>query len=339
MTYQGKEQFFAFKPRILEFIDKIALKWPVKEQSSHFHDLVDYTIDGGKCTRGLMSVYGFLELTGLDPNSEEAAPGYALGWAQEILQASFLVADDLMDKSELRRGKPCWYRTQERKYVSVSDSYFLENVIYMIIDEFFKEYPLEVIADIKSLLHETTIRTSIGQFIDMSPKEPTIENWELTVTSKTAYYSVWQPFVSGIVASNKVPREVWDSPELFKALMHAGVLFQCQDDRIDLYGNKAKTGKIGTDIPDGKASWLFVKALELANEEQKKILKENVGHPEQEKIQKVIDVYNQLGMDKVSWDAAFKSYEELKVLFTKVDPRVPKGLINYVLDFLNCREF
>ena len=338
-NHPGNKQFFAFRSKILDFIDQIALNLLDQEQRNYFRYLVDYTSDGGKCIRGLLSVYGFLELTGFDPDSEEAAPGYALGWVQEILQASFLVADDLMDKGVLRRGKPCWYRTTEKKYASVSDSYFLENVLYMIIDHFFTGYPLEVVYKIKSLILETTLRTAIGQFIDMAPKAPTLENWTLTVTNKTSYYSVWQPFVSGIVASNKVPQEVWDSPPLHKALIHAGVLFQCQDDRLDVYGSTKKLGKIGQDIPDGKVTWLFAKALEIGSEEQKKILKENVGHPEKEKIDKVIKVYDELGLDKITWDHAQESHEELKEMFKHVDPRVPKGLIAYVLEFLNCREF
>ena len=337
--HPGNKQFFAFRSKILDFIDEIALDLKNEEQINYFKYLVDYTSDGGKCIRGLLSVYGFLELTGFDPDSEEAYPGYALGWVQELLQASFLVADDLMDKGEVRRNKPCWYKKTEKKYASVSDSYFLENVLYMIIDRFFKDYPLEVVYKIKSLILETTLRTAIGQYIDMKEKAPTLDNWTLTVKNKTSYYSVWQPFISGIVASNKVPPEVWESPALDKALIHAGILFQCQDDRLDIYGSTKKLGKIGKDIPDGKVTWLFAKALEIGSEEQKKILLENVGHPEQEKINKVIKVYDELGLDKITWDYTQESYEQLKEMFKQVDPRVPKGLINYVLEFLNCREF
>ena len=337
--HPGHKQFFAFKPKILSFIDDISIDLDTDNQRNYFRYLVDYTSDGGKCIRGLLSVYGFLELTGYDPDSKEAEPGYALGWVQEILQASFLVADDLMDNGVLRRGKPCWYLTTEKKYASVSDSYFLENVLYMIIDHYFKDYPLEVVYKIKSLILETTLHTAFGQYIDMSPKEPTLANWELTVTNKTSYYSIWQPFISGIVASNKVPAEVWDSRPLDKALIFAGVLFQCQDDRLDVYGKTKLLGKIGQDIPDGKVTWLLAKALEICSEEQKKILLENVGHPEKEKIDKVIKVYDELGMDKITWDYAQNCYEQLKEMFKNVDPRVPKGLIAYVLEFLNCREF
>ena len=34
-----------------------------------------------------------------------------VGWCVEWLQAAFLVADDIMDRSELRRGRPCWWVT------------------------------------------------------------------------------------------------------------------------------------------------------------------------------------------------------------------------------------
>ena len=313
-------------------------KWPGESRTNRFIELLDYTTQGGKCLRGLLSVYGFLELTGVDPASDEAKPAYALGWAQEFLQASFLVADDMMDKSVLRRGMPCWYKKDDNGYVAVSDSYFLENSIYVIIDVFFKGYDAKTKRDLANLLLETTILTAIGQFIDMAPKEPTIENWNLTVTNKTSYYSVWQPFVSGICASRKVPEEVWRSEELKEALIHAGRLFQCQDDWMDLYGNAAAMGKVGRDIQDGKVSWLFAKAMELGNEQQRQILRDNIGHEEQECVDKVKQVYADLHIDEVCRKHQDEEYEKLKDMLAKVDKRVPQGLIQFLLKFLDRRQ-
>ncbi|KAH1083311.1 hypothetical protein J1N35_023072, partial [Gossypium stocksii] len=45
--------------------------------------------------------------------------------------------------------------------------------------------------------------------------------------------------------------------------------------------------KIGTDIEDFKCSWLVVKALEICNEEQKKVLYENYGKPDPANVAKV----------------------------------------------------
>lgn len=334
-----KQKFFEFKDKILEFIDDNSIDWPNQEQKKHFHELVDYTIAGGKCLRGLLSVYGFLELTGYAADSKEAEAVYALGWVQEILQASFLVADDLMDKSPLRRGKPCWYCLQPNKYVSVSDTYFLENVMYMIIDKYFESFPVEVVVEIKHLLHTTTLRTALGQYIDMHDKEPTIENWTLTVTNKTAFYTIWQPFLSGVVASQKVPKEVYESKELKDALIKAGVLFQCQDDWIDLYGQAALTGKIGTDIQDGKISWLFAKAMEVGNEEQRKLLRENIGHHEEEKVNIVRQIYKDLEIQRLSEEAQIKQYEEVKDFFSKVDSRLPQNTLKWLLGFLEVRKY
>lgn len=55
-------------------------------------------------------------------------------------------------------------------------------------------------------------------------------------------------------------------------LLEMGHLFQVRDDYLDPYSDVKTVGKIGTDIPQGKCTWLIVVALQRATPEQRKVL-------------------------------------------------------------------
>ncbi len=77
--------------------------------SAYMKRLVDYNVPKGKLNRGLTVIEAARAIKGsLDFDDYRRAA--VLGWCVEWLQAFFLVADDIMDASETRRGQACWYK-------------------------------------------------------------------------------------------------------------------------------------------------------------------------------------------------------------------------------------
>ena len=74
-----------------------------------------------------MSVPDSVSLLLEAPLSEEQYfESATLGWMTELLQAFFLVSDDIMDSSITRRGQPCWYRQPGVGMSAINDAFLLE---------------------------------------------------------------------------------------------------------------------------------------------------------------------------------------------------------------------
>ncbi|ODM87554.1 Farnesyl pyrophosphate synthase 2 [Orchesella cincta] len=80
-----------------------------------------------------------------------------------------------------------------------------------------------------------------------------------------------------------------DLIDLFLQVTQKTVLGQCLDtqtavdDYLDCYGSEADIGKAGTDIQNGKCSWLFVRSQQLCSKEQLAMLFENYGKSDDDK--------------------------------------------------------
>ena len=114
-----------------------------------------------------------------------------------------------------------------------------------------------------------------------------------------------------------------------EVLVKIGLLFQIQDDFIDCFGDSGHTGKIGTDIEDGKCCWPIVTALELCNESQKHILKTNYGLKSKVNVKAVKDVYNEINLIDVYRKEEEERYEEICLGINEIrmkDITIPKVL-------------
>jgi farnesyl diphosphate synthase len=274
-----KLDFMGVWPDIVRDLTEYSKKFDSKISPKHFPKSLQYNVPNGKLNRGISVVLAYkMFCQAKELTDENIRLAQLLGWCVEMLQSYLIINDDIIDGSEKRRGKECWYKLPSVGLSAINNSMMIENGLYYIIHKYFgdKDYYKEII----QLFHEVTFITAIGQLQDLKTAGSDVmtfnmETYKSIVTNKTAYYSYYLPITLAMHMSGV------KDPKLFhqtrKVLLEIGNFFQAQDDFIDCFGDPSVTGKIGTDIQEGKCSWLAVVAMQRANEEQKNIMKECYG--------------------------------------------------------------
>ncbi|KAG9121011.1 Farnesyl pyrophosphate synthetase, partial [Ceratobasidium sp. 392] len=116
-----------------------------------FDKSLEYNTPGGKLNRGISVIDTAEILLGRPLSEENDSHGTSefyraaiLGWGVELLQAYFLVSDDMMDASITRRGQPCWYRVPAVGNIAINDSFMIESSIYYLIKKHLRKDPAYV---------------------------------------------------------------------------------------------------------------------------------------------------------------------------------------------------
>ncbi|KAJ5177232.1 Farnesyl pyrophosphate synthase [Penicillium canariense] len=278
---------------------------------------------GGKLNRGLSVPDTGLALLKKPLTAEQFEHLSILGWLTELLQAFFLVSDDIMDSSITRRGQPCWYRQDGVGLIAINDAFMLESAIYLVLKQRFRSHPAYI--DLVELFHETTWQTELGQLCDLitAPEDNvnldnfSMEKYMFIVTYKTAYYSFYLPVALALIYLQlATPENLKQSHDI---LIPLGQYFQIQDDYLDNFGDPSVIGKIGTDIQDNKCSWLVNQAIARASPEQRAVLDSAYGRKDKEQEAKVKKIFDELELEKVYKEYEEKVVDELRTKIAAVD--------------------
>ncbi|KAK0542768.1 Farnesyl pyrophosphate synthetase [Tilletia horrida] len=316
---QARKRFEAVFPMLVEELTAYLVenKMPADAVEWYRRNL-DYNTPGGKLNRGLSVVDTVDILLTTDGQGKKirqlSEPEYLkaaiLGWLVELLQAFFLVADDMMDASITRRGQPCYYRVEGINNIAINDSFMLEGAIYYLLKKHFRSEPYYV--DLLELMHDVTFQTEIGQLIDLitAPEDHvdlskfSLEKHHLIVVYKTAFYSFYLPVAMAMRMAGISDESQYKAA--LDILIPLGEYFQVQDDYLDCYGTPEMIGKIGTDILDNKCSWNINHALSVATPEQRAVLDANYGRKDAEAEAAVKEIFAAPNVDVAG---AFHKYE------------------------------
>eukprot|EP00823_Brevimastigomonas_motovehiculus_P009434 TRINITY_DN9095_c0_g1_i1.p1 TRINITY_DN9095_c0_g1~~TRINITY_DN9095_c0_g1_i1.p1 ORF type:complete len:404 (-),score=73.80 TRINITY_DN9095_c0_g1_i1:177-1340(-) len=312
--------------------------------------LVDYTAIGGKCYRGSLVLQTVRLLCEANPEKLQfdkmKKQMLALAVAIELLQASYLVADDIMDYSLTRRNKPCWYKIPEVGLDAVNDSFVLESFVYFLLGRYFDGTAYQ---QMSRLFHDVAWRTISGQSLDtqLQPQGPegkkkaaeqlklfSLDLYKKIVRLKTAYYTMYLPIAAGLILCGMSSEKELQIAQ--KISVDIGEKFQIQDDYLDCYGDPKVIGKVGTDIKDHKCSWLLVQALLKCSPEQLKIIQENYGKDDEKCEKKVKELYSAIGMKDIYMQQETSSYKNIKAVCLE-QKLLPPEIFLSILDKIQLR--
>lgn len=296
-----------------EACDELEQSYEVRpDEVAWIRNVLEYNVVGGKMNRGLMVVESgvlLFESQGTNATNDDLCRFAVLGWVIEMLQAWLLIADDIMDSSVTRRGRPCWYKRDGLGSAAINDAFLVEMILFKALRRHFGDRP--EYSKLVDLVMETTLQTELGQLLDIkcdtAPLQAfTLDRWTAIVKYKTAFYSFYLPVAMAMVCAGLEERSEYDAAREILVVM--GVYFQAQDDFLDAFGTPEQIGKIGTDIQDKKCGWLFVNAYHsMVDATQKKYLDKHygncsVGSKEEKKIKAM---YKDIGLE-----AKYHAYEE-----------------------------
>ena len=276
-------------------------------QPKELYEPISYTLlQSGKRLRPVLCLLAN-EMFGGDER-EALWPALAL----ETFHNFTLIHDDIMDKAPLRRGKETVYQKWNADIAILSGDAMLAKAF---------QYALKPQkgAELAQLLGKVAIEICEGQQMDLNFETQgnvTLDDYLVMIRLKTAVLLATALQMGATVAGAKEA----DIQHLYDFGINLGMSFQLQDDILDLYSDVAVFGKRhGGDIADNKKTYLYLKALELASEKDRKRLEQlfalRMDHDEEEKIEEVQSIYDRLhvreAVEQVMLDYDRKAFEAL----------------------------
>jgi geranylgeranyl diphosphate synthase type I len=273
------------------FLDRQArVLAPLGPDAARLVEQARVTVAGGKRLRAAFCYWGHLAFAAA-PVDEDALIRACS--ALELLHASALVHDDLMDASDTRRGRPATHRALESEHRASgwrgnpeqyggAGAILLGDLLLAWADEVLRRsgFPVARVAPALEVFDLCRTEVIAGQFLDISVQARARADVDTAMTVlryKSAKYSIERPLHIGAALAGASADDL-DALTAFG--LPLGEAFQLRDDLLGVFGDPSVTGKpAGDDLVEGKRTVLVALALRGASPGDAEALDRALGQP------------------------------------------------------------
>lgn len=274
-------------------INKEILNLDWNREPYGLYEPIEYTLAaGGKRVRPQLAMIASQMFGGKD---EEVLPA---ALALEVFHNFTLLHDDVMDKADVRRGRPTVHiKWDENTAILSGDQMLIE--AYKLLSG----VPEDKLPKVLQLFNKMATEICEGQQYDVdfeSQEQVTIDDYLKMIRLKTSVLLANALQTGAYIAgANEAQQQ-----SLYEFGIYVGLAFQIQDDILDVWGDPATFGKaVGGDISCNKKTFVYLQAMRLLGGETMRrevielkewysqILKDNT-----KKITAVKEIFEHLGV-------------------------------------------
>jgi geranylgeranyl diphosphate synthase type II len=237
--------------------------------------------------------------------------------AIELFHNFTLVHDDVMDHADMRRGKPSVHKKWNLNTALLSGDAMLVKAY-----EFLQDLPPDLLGPVLKVFNHAALKVCEGQQFDMNfetQPDVTMDEYIEMIELKTAVLIAAALQIGAIVAGAGEK----DAKSLYEFGKYTGLSFQIMDDYLDVFGDQAEFGKIiGGDIATNKKTFLLIKAMEIADENDRMAIMKyiiNKTFTREEKISGVTAIYRKLGVHGIAREVADRYYKNALASLARIN--------------------
>lgn len=274
-------------------INKEILNLDWKREPHGLYEPIEYTLAaGGKRVRPQLAMIASQMFGGKD---EEVLP---VALALEVFHNFTLLHDDVMDKADVRRGRPTVHvKWNENTAILSGDQMLIE--AYKLLSG----VPADKLPSVLQLFNQMATEICEGQQYDVdfeSQEQVTLEEYLKMIRLKTSVLLANALQTGAYIAgADKQAQEA-----LYQFGINIGLAFQIQDDILDVWGDPKTFGKaVGGDISCNKKTFVYLEAMRLLGDDAISLEARELKHwynqvleDNTEKILAVKEIFERLGV-------------------------------------------
>jgi geranylgeranyl diphosphate synthase type II len=298
-------------PKLIQIIERELDSIAYPSEPKELYEPIQYILSlGGKRIRPLVCMMS-AEMFGLAADDKSVLH---LAKALEIFHNFSLVHDDIMDEAPLRRGKATVHEKWNRDTAILSGDVMLVQAYQELI-----ETNSERLKDLIDQFNRSAILVCEGQQFDMnfeSIDQVSLNEYLNMIQLKTAELLACSLKMGAMLGNAQSA----DAEALYNFGINLGLAFQIQDDLLDSFADASKFGKqVGGDILANKKTYLMLKAIEKASQAQKVALRSASELRADQKVEAVLKLYSEIGVDKDCQEAIDLHYKKALAELASVD--------------------
>ena len=263
------------------------LDWSREPQG--LYEPIGYTLAaGGKRVRPQLALLATKLFGG---NEEDVLPA---ALALEVFHNFTLLHDDVMDKAQVRRGRPTVHvRWNANTAILSGDQMMIE--AYKLLSR----VPEKKLAKTLRLFNQMATEICEGQQYDVdfeSREDVTIPEYMEMIRLKTSVLLATALKIGAYIAGATDEQQ----EQIYNYGIHLGLAFQIQDDMLDCYGDQATFGKaIGGDIAENKKTYLWLTAAQKGAIDELAMREESMT----QRFERILAIYDRLGVKAAAQEA------------------------------------